>query len=167
MLWSFGFSLLSWGIFHRFPIKWWVIFLKSLIQTSYFSNSTCSFVTSSRFSPFIDVVTLPDIVWARYRIYQFTFKQGPNTTIDMGLTLVWVIFVVIVRWMGLKWLSFLNQTLKFYGYVWGSTKRHKDTCLKEIGLRLQILITTPTLSSHTYLGGPMYLVKKLTNMYLW
>ena len=47
--------------------------------------------------------------------------------------------------MGLKWLVFLIGLLDLIGiYVvqWGSTSKYKkDTCLKEIGLCLQIIIT--------------------------
>ena len=42
-------------------------------------------------------------------------------------------------------VTFLNWTSRFGWYVvrWGSKSKHrKDTCLKESGLRLQILITT-------------------------
>ena len=50
MLWSFGYSLINWGIFHKF--KWLVIFLKSWNSTNYFSNSTNPLVISCQFSPF-------------------------------------------------------------------------------------------------------------------
>ena len=53
MLRSFGFSLLIWGTFHRFLLNDGLILLKSWTSTCYFSNSTGSFVTSSRFALFI------------------------------------------------------------------------------------------------------------------
>ena len=51
MLTSSSFPLSKWGIFYKIPLKWSVIFLQSGTSTSYFSNSTVSFVTNCRFSP--------------------------------------------------------------------------------------------------------------------
>ena len=42
MLTSLSFSLLIWGVFYNFPLKWQVIFLNSGTSTHYFSNSTSS-----------------------------------------------------------------------------------------------------------------------------
>ena len=54
MLWFFSFSLLIWGKFHRIPLNWAVILLKSWASTCYFSISMGSFVTSRCFSQFIE-----------------------------------------------------------------------------------------------------------------
>ena len=55
-------------------------------------------------------------------------------------------FVLVfgVSWMDLKWLIFLIRPLYWVGRWFNGGKRakhHKDTCSKEIGLCLQILIT--------------------------
>jgi len=70
--------------------------------------------------------------------------------------------------MGLTGAYFLNRTPRFDWYVvWRGSKNklHKDTCLKEIVLRLQILIMTLHSIVNTQLGGLMYHIKKSTNMH--
>ena len=52
--------------------------------------------------------------------------------------------VICSKVMGLKWLVFLNQSLNFNWYVvhgGPKSKHHKDTCVKEIVLHLQISMT--------------------------
>ena len=49
------FSFMKLGYVPYFPLKWSVIFLQSWTSTSYFSNSTGSFVTNCQFSPITDV----------------------------------------------------------------------------------------------------------------
>ena len=72
-------------------------------------------------------------------IYQQPWKWDAQTTswvtLEQSMTCVCRCYVV----------AFLNRTSRFDWSVvrWGSKSKHrKDTCLKESGLRLQILITT-------------------------
>ena len=54
MLWSFGFPLLIWGIFHGFfQIDWWFSCSLELQLVVYQTQRTGSSVTNSRFLPFI------------------------------------------------------------------------------------------------------------------
>ena len=65
-------------------------------------------------------------------------------------------------------LTLLNRTPTFdwCAVRWGSkNKHHKDTCSKEVELRLQMLSTISPWQ-WTQLGGPMYSVKESTNMHL-
>ena len=52
-----------------------------------------------------------------------------------------------------------------YVVMWGLENKHQgehhtDTCLKEIGLCLQILLASPHLIVNATLGGPMYLIEE-------
>ena len=75
----FQFSLPIWGIFYRFLLKWWVMFLKSWTSGSDFSNSTSSSVTRYSFSQFVATILT--------KVFCFYFKtngccplQGKHTT---------------------------------------------------------------------------------------
>ena len=67
--------------------------------------------------------------------------------------------------MGLKWLALLIGPTRFEWYVvrrGSKSKHHKDTCLKEIGLCLQRVITT--LHSTTNIIGRAYVfIHKINN----
>ena len=76
---SFSFSLLIWGILHRFPLKWRAILLNSWTSTGCFSNATGSSVTSDRFSTFIvrrhEASPILDMVWLASNFCCFFFPQ--------------------------------------------------------------------------------------------
>ena len=71
--------------------------------------------------------------------------------------------------MGLKWFIFLsNQILYLIGIWFGEIQRAniiKTPCLKEIGLRLQILITTLHLTMNT-IGRTYVSSQEINNMHL-
>jgi hypothetical protein len=70
---------------------------------------------------------------------------------------MWV--VILVKFI--DWTPIIDQCV----VRWGSkTKYYEATCLKEIGLHLQILWTTPHSTTTHKQGGPMHLIKVSTNM---
>jgi hypothetical protein len=68
--------------------------------------------------------------------------------------------------MGRKWVDFLIKPLDLIGMWCGEDQRANinDTCLEEIGLYLQILVTTLHLIVNT-IGGHVYQVKNSTNVH--
>ena len=73
------------------------------------------------------------------------------------------------RYVGVMWLLFLIRPLDLINMWFSEDRRakyHKDTCLEEIGLHLQIMIIKYlTLNNEHNWGGLMYPIKKLTNMH--
>ena len=87
--WSFGFPLIIWSIFHRFPNM--ILFLKFWTSTGYFSNSTGSSVTG-RFSSFIDVI------FESLSIYVFSKTITIWNYIQTYLSMEFSSFIITILW---------------------------------------------------------------------